>query len=249
MFITDQSYPVLTQEKGSQVTIVMRRGSGPASPIEPRAEMSGMFRYYADAATFIACQTRERWPVAMEGGYKALEAAYLKTQRQPGEELLVTLEGQVAVRPSADGARPTSTLVVDRYIGIWPGETCGAVLATSPLQETYWKLTRFEDTPVIVAENQRESNLVFRSQQNRVSGSGGCNNLTASYNLNGSEITFSGVPATQWCAYKEWTPRERFFQRSVESADGEFSAGISTFTTRAAKCWLDSSATVEIAQL
>jgi len=65
------------------------------------------------AATFADCQSRERWPVAMEGSYKALETAYLKMRRQPGEELIVTLQGQVTTRPSADEGRPVPTLVVE----------------------------------------------------------------------------------------------------------------------------------------
>jgi hypothetical protein len=73
-----------------------------------------------------------------------------------------------------EGGRPISSLVVERNIGIWPGETCRAPFTTSPLRETYWKLTRLGDQPVIVAEKQREPSLVFRSQQGRVTGFGGC---------------------------------------------------------------------------
>lgn len=88
-------------------------------------------------------------------------------------------------------------LVVERYIGIWPGETCGAPFATAPLQETHWKLTRLEDKPVILAEKQRETSLVLRTQQRRVTGFGGCNNLTGSYTLNGGELTFGKIAATR----------------------------------------------------
>jgi copper homeostasis protein (lipoprotein) len=104
--------------------------------IEPRLAMRGMFRYMADAASFTECQTGQRWPVAMEGEYRALEADYMKTRRLPAEELLVTIEGQVAMRPSMEGGRPIPSLIVERYIGIWPGETCGAPFTTSPLRET-----------------------------------------------------------------------------------------------------------------
>jgi uncharacterized lipoprotein NlpE involved in copper resistance len=79
-----------------------------------------MFRYMADAALFTDCQTRERRPVAMEGAYRDLEAAYLKIRQQPGEELMVTIEGRMTDRPTAEGGRPVPTLVVDRYIGFWP---------------------------------------------------------------------------------------------------------------------------------
>jgi copper homeostasis protein (lipoprotein) len=47
--------------------------------IEPRLAMRGTFRYMADAASFTECQTGQRWPVAMEGEYRALEADYMKT--------------------------------------------------------------------------------------------------------------------------------------------------------------------------
>jgi copper homeostasis protein (lipoprotein) len=151
----------------------------------------------ADAASFTECQTGQRWPVAMEGAYKSLEAAYTKTRREPAEELLVSVEGQVAMRPGMDGSQPVPTLVLERYIGIWPGETCGAPFATSPLQETYWKLTRLEDKPVILAEKQREPSLVFRSEQSRLTGFGGCNNLAGSYTLKGNELTLGRIAATR----------------------------------------------------
>jgi copper homeostasis protein (lipoprotein) len=208
MFTTDQSYPVLTRGHGSQVEMmIMRRaggssdrdmgavGTSPASSSGKRA-IGGMFRYMADAATFTDCQTGQRWPVAMEGEYKALEAAYLEARRQPADELLVNLEGQVVMRPNPDTGRPAPTLMVEHYIGIRPEETCEAPLAAAPLQETYWKLTRLGDQPVIVAEKQREPSLVLRTQQSRVAGFGGCNNLTGNYELNGSELTFGPIAAT-----------------------------------------------------
>lgn len=181
-------------------------------PLEPSLTLRGAFRYMADAPLFTDCRTGQRWPVAMQGDYKALEAAYLQVRRQPGEELMATLEGQVAIRPNPDGGRPIPTLVVERYIGIWPGETCGATSSTASLQETYWKLTRIADQPVIVAPNQREPNLVFRTEQSRVTGSGGCNSLTGAYKLNGSELIISGVAATRMACIEGMDTEAAFFK-------------------------------------
>lgn len=50
---------------------------------------------------------------------------------------------------------------------------------------------------MILAERQREPSFVFRSQDSRVTGFGGCNNLTGAYRLNGDELTFGGVAATR----------------------------------------------------
>jgi copper homeostasis protein (lipoprotein) len=68
--------------------------------IEPRLVLTGMFTYMADAASITLCADGGRLPVAMEAGYKALEAAYLKTRQQPGEAVLVSLDGRITPRPS-----------------------------------------------------------------------------------------------------------------------------------------------------
>ncbi len=104
-----------------------------------------MYKYFADAGRFTECLTRQNWPVAQEQDNAALESAYAKARRQPGEELLVNVEGRVALRPKMEGAGQQSTLVVERFSGIWPGETCGTRFATEPLENTYWKLTRLGD--------------------------------------------------------------------------------------------------------
>ena len=220
MFTTDQPYPVLTNGHGNQTAMmIMRRaasspgGQTGGTQAEPRVVRRGMFRYMADAANFTDCESRQRWPVAMEGSCKELEAAYLKTRRQGGEELLVDIEGKVAMRPGMEEGRPPiPTVAIDRFIGIFPGETCGARGATSPLQETYWKLTRLGEKPVILAERQREPSLVFRSEESRVTGFGSCNNLTGSYKLNSDQITFSRIAATRKACLPSMEMEAAFFK-------------------------------------
>jgi copper homeostasis protein (lipoprotein) len=164
--------------------------------------MRGMFRHMADTAVFTECQTGQRWPVSMERDYRALESAYLQVQRQPGEELLVSLDGQVALKPEVNGAAPGPTLIAERYVGIWPGESCGSTLATASLFETYWKLTRLESKPVIVTESQREPRVIFRARQNQVVGFGGCNSFAGTFRLSAGAMTVTGIAATQKaCSY------------------------------------------------
>ena len=157
-------------------------------PLEPRLLMRGMYKYFADAGRFTECLTRKNWPVAQEQDNAALESAYAKARRQPGEEMLVNLEGRVAMRPKMEGEGQQPTLVVERFIGIWPGETCGARFATEPLENTYWKLTRLGDAPVTVASQQREPHFILNPESRRVGGSGGCNRLTGSYELHGDQL-------------------------------------------------------------
>lgn len=101
-------------------------------PVEPQLEMRGMYRYMADAGRFEECRTRWRLPVAQEADNVALERAYLAARRQPGEALLVNLEGRIASRPKMEGEGVELALVPIRFIGVWPGETCGARFGTAP---------------------------------------------------------------------------------------------------------------------
>ena len=119
-------------------------------PLEPRLAMRGMYQYFADAGRFTECLSRMNLPVAQERDNAALERAYGEARRQPGEELLVTLDGQIALRPKMEGEGLELALVPHRFIGVWPGETCGARFDTAPLENSYWKLTRLGDAPVLV---------------------------------------------------------------------------------------------------
>jgi copper homeostasis protein (lipoprotein) len=166
-------------------------------PLEPRLLMRGMYKYFADAGRFTECLTGKNWPVAQEQDNAALEFAYSKARRQPGEELLVSLEGRVAMRPKMEGEGQQPTLVVERFVGVWPGETCGSRLSTESLENTYWKLTRLGDTAVTVASRQREPHFILHPESRRVGGSGGCNRLAGSYELKGDTLTFGQMAGTR----------------------------------------------------
>ncbi|HSM73022.1 MAG TPA: YbaY family lipoprotein [Desulfobacterales bacterium] len=144
--------------------------------IEPRLFLRGMFTYMADAAAITLCVDGQRLPVAMEGDYKTLETAYLEARRQPGQPLMASLEGLITQRPSMEeGHPPQTTLVVERFIAVWPRESCGNDLSDSTLRGTYWKLVRLGDEPVAKVTKQREAHPVFAVEEMRVAGSGGCN--------------------------------------------------------------------------
>lgn len=68
--------------------------------------------------------------------------------------------------------------------------------ATSSLEGTYWKLTRLGDTAVTMASKQQEPHFILNSQLRRVTGSGGCNRITGSYDLNGHHLVFSQMAGT-----------------------------------------------------
>lgn len=103
----------------------LRRLPEPAL-IEPRLKVTGMFTYLADAALISLCDDGRRLPVAMEGDYLALEKAYLATRPQPGQALLVEVDGLIASRLSMEDSQPPQpTLIVERFKNVRPRERCG----------------------------------------------------------------------------------------------------------------------------
>src|SRR5262249_61901181 len=84
--------------------------------IEPRLKVSGLFIYMADAAVITLCADGSRLPVAMEGDFRALQAAYQKARPAPGEALLASVEGRIASRPSMEETLPPQdTLLLDPF--------------------------------------------------------------------------------------------------------------------------------------
>jgi len=103
------------------------------APIEPRLLLAGMFVHLADAPHIVLCADLRGVPVAMEADFRALEAAYATARAKPGERVLVSVEGLLAPRPSMEpGQPPRTTLVVERFVGAWPGQRCGSAEARAP---------------------------------------------------------------------------------------------------------------------
>ncbi|MDN3523578.1 META domain-containing protein [Halomonas ramblicola] len=84
-----------------------------------------------------------------------------------------------------------------------------------PLENTYWKLTRLGDGDVTAVANQREAHLVLHAEERRVAGSGGCNRLMGSYDLEGEALRF-GRLATTMMACPAGMQTERAFLDALE---------------------------------
>lgn len=86
--------------------------------------LKGYFSYFADAALFIDCQTNEKYPVAMEGDYIALEKEYLNISQSGGEKYIVRLKGEYIERNKIEGEGRRKYLIVNKFIEIFPNQTC-----------------------------------------------------------------------------------------------------------------------------
>lgn len=169
----------------------------PFTRLEPAVELRGMFSYMADAAVLTECLTGQRLPVRQAEDYLALERAYLDQRREPGEAVLVSLAGRIALQEAMDADTPEPTLTVQRYRGIWPGESCGTRFALADLEGTYWKLTRLGEQAVLVPEGSREPHFLLHPGDSTVTGFSGCNRFNGAYERDGTRLSIGQVAMTR----------------------------------------------------
>lgn len=65
-----------------------------------------------------------------------------------------------------------------------------------PLQGTHWKLISLVGKTVNTSKNHKEMYIIFRSENNRAEGNGGCNAFVTSYQLKGDSSVFLGELAS-----------------------------------------------------
>jgi copper homeostasis protein (lipoprotein) len=154
--------------------------------------MSGMLTYMADAAVFEECLTGRVYPVAIEGAWIDLERAYLAAV-EGGTPLRATLEGTISLRPAMEGP-DRRTVTVDRFVGVFPGETCARPAGVPALTGNYWRIDTLGAAPVVRPEGGREPFLVLRADS--FNASVGCNMMRGGYETDGEALTFGPAAST-----------------------------------------------------
>lgn len=90
------------------------------------------------------------------------------------------------------------------------------------LKEKYWKLIELNGQAVTADQDHlREPHIIFKNADNRVIGSGGCNNLTGTYELKGNnQVAISKIASTKMaCAHMD---TETQFFRVLEMTDNYY---------------------------
>jgi len=173
-----------------------------AGSAEKPTRMVGLYEYMADAGWFTDCVSGKRAPVALEADNAALERAYLGVREEPGEAVLVTLDGRIDRRPPMEGEGTREHLIVERFEQIWPGESCEKSTVETPLENTNWKLVAMKGTPVETRADQREVHIRIQSEEKRITGFAGCNQIMGGYETKGNRLAFGPLGSTMMaCPY------------------------------------------------
>jgi copper homeostasis protein (lipoprotein) len=162
-------------------------------PFDPHLPLRGMLTYVADEARFTECLTGRDYPLVNDGDYAALEHAYLAAGAGPGGPIMASFDGGII------GADPDAgpQVMVDRFVGIWPGETCERAMDKATLTNTYWKILRLGETEVAPGEGRREPNLILREGEPQFTATVGCNQMNGGYSRTEDRLSFAAAAMTK----------------------------------------------------
>jgi copper homeostasis protein (lipoprotein) len=168
------------------------------SPFDPHLPLRGMLTYVSDEARFTECLTGRDYPLVKDGDYAALEHAYLAAGAEVEGPIMASFDGAIIREPDGDDVGDVGPKVlVERFVGVWPGETCERAVDKASLTNTYWKILRLGDTEVAPGEGRREPNLILRAGESRFTATVGCNQVNGSYTLESDRLGFGEVTMTR----------------------------------------------------
>ena len=173
---------------------------GHLEPTDVSRGLHGMFHYMADAAQFDECLTGRSYPVAMEGDFVALERAYVALPKAgPGTPVMASFDGDIVQRPPMEGTGTVPTVVVRRYVDLWPGQTCERAMSHASLSPQYWRIVSLRGTTLAPVEGVREAHLILRGTEQGYAASAGCDRLQGEYRVSGREIVFTAPSVVGSC--------------------------------------------------
>lgn len=193
LFSTDQGVRVLFEGAPRSVDLLLR----PVPVSEPEQApgdlprlISGEVRLHRDGPALRECLTGRVFPLEPGGAFAGLEAAVRAHRSGPEAVVLASVEGRVITPPMSAGVA-LPRLAVDRFIAVFPGESCDQHRATAGLVNTYWKILALEGASLAPAPGRREPHLLLRGGEDAgFAATVGCNRIVGGYRLAGSALTF-----------------------------------------------------------
>lgn len=149
-----------------------------------------MVRRTGERLRMFDCATHQAYEVTnIEAVQRPLDDASVS------DSAIVSFVGRMRTRPH--DVTGDLDIVIDRFIAVWPEETCEKAGVHTTLDNTYWKLVELNGAPVTTHENQRETHLILRTRNSEVGGFAGCNKLTGRYEVDGDRLRFIDVGSTE----------------------------------------------------
>ena len=196
----------------SELNYTLRRAAQSDSIDVKLFPLNGEYQYMADAGLFRECASGLVLPVMQAGDNARLESVYLEMRQEPGRPVFASVYGHVKMAPGAEeGSRKQLSLLPLRFESLAHG-SCAPGLTAAGLNDQFWTLVQLNGKPVVLPENQRAPGLTFHADNNRLSGSGGCNQLVGAYTASQRFIDINMLAATRMACLTEGNVEQEFIR-------------------------------------
>jgi copper homeostasis protein (lipoprotein) len=195
---------------------------GPLSETDLSLFVGGMLTYMADAAVLTECVTGRTFPVRVgEGDWLALERAYLAAAGG-GTPVYATLGATLAMGEPMEGP-PRRMLTVDRFVGVFPGQTCEQARAHASLTNTWWRIATLGALEAVlevgVAEGRREPFIVLR-EDGSMNASVGCNMILGRFEREGDGLSLGPLASTMMACPEPLAAAEAALSEALGATEG-----------------------------
>ncbi len=158
------------------------------------------------------------WELANDGGVLVLHGGHNSTSKFKlvDSDTLRQLDGdgnEIQSKLNYDLKRSTTSAASEG-----PG-------ATGSLERTHWKLAVLGETPVGSGSETKEAYFELDPSSHRVSGSGGCNRLMGSYQLDGSQLKFGKLAGTMMMCPQGMDTERDFLQALSNTSTWKINQG------------------------
>jgi heat shock protein HslJ len=89
-----------------------------------------------------------------------------------------------------EGTGTVPTVVVRRFVGLWPSQTCERAMSHASLTPQYWRIISLRSAAVSPVANEREPHLILRDEAGGYIATAGCDRLKGTYRVSGPAIAF-----------------------------------------------------------
>jgi heat shock protein HslJ len=105
---------------------------------------------------------------------------------------------------------PIALLALSACVNDKPPASAPGSVSTAELLNTYWKLTQLGEQVVTTPQDKREIHFVLHSENQRVAGFSGCNQMMGNYVLEAAQIRFDQMGGTLMACVPDFELERKF---------------------------------------
>jgi heat shock protein HslJ len=187
------------------------------APADLELRVHGMFTGGAAGERFEECLTGRAYTVAPGGDQATLAREYAAlAAAAPGTPVLASFDGILRQAPAGSAA---PDVIVQRFTGLWPGQTCERAMSHASLSHQYWRVERLHGQRLEPAHEAGDMYVILRGEAGGYVANAGCGRFAGTYRVDGPAISIAAAATRPQCP-AQLAGRQQQLQAVLAAAAG-----------------------------